>query len=135
MLGRKRRVHCRYLSERIAAVASSLCLVFLGGRLAFGLPARNETAAQYVDSSCRFAKAALDPHLPCLNDTANGLGMPTDRQALWSLVRTACVPASYFGLAFACVKSGSSQRLCRDSVSLARTTGFHRNAYHQSGGD
>jgi CDP-diacylglycerol pyrophosphatase len=92
----------RHAAEGLAATVSFLCLTLLTGLAVLGLPDPGDPRLRYADRACRLAKAALDPHLPCLADTANGSAKPKDRDALWSLVKTACVPASYVGLAFPC---------------------------------
>lgn len=93
----------RQTGEGLAAAFAVLCLSLATGLVIFGLPEAGRSPLHYADRACRLAKAGLDPHLPCLADTANGTGKPRDRDALWSVVRTACLPASYLGVAFPCV--------------------------------
>lgn len=98
------RIGLRFLPGFAAAVLAALSLTFLAGIAVFGLPGEGETAMAYADRACRLAKAALDRHLPCLEDIAGGSGRPADREALWSVVGTLCLPASYVGLSFPCTR-------------------------------
>jgi CDP-diacylglycerol pyrophosphatase len=94
----------RQLAGMTAAIVSTFALAFLSSLAVLGLPLKDEPPIRYADRVCRLAKATVDRHLPCLGDTANGSSKPNDRQALWSVIRTACVPASYFGLTLPCAK-------------------------------
>jgi CDP-diacylglycerol pyrophosphatase len=94
------RIALSSLAAGVVALVSFLSVLSLAAVGLLGLPAQHETAGHYARNACRLVQATLDPHLPCREDAAKG----SDRQALWSVIQTACLPASYFGLAFPCVK-------------------------------
>jgi CDP-diacylglycerol pyrophosphatase len=99
-----RRIGFRQIAGFTAAITSTLAVAFFASLAVLGVPERGETPIHYADRVCRLAKATLDRHLPCLDDTANGSSKPNDRQALWSVIGTVCVPASYFGSTFPCAR-------------------------------
>ena len=70
----------------------------------FGAPDKGLRSKNNVNLICHKIKQAVDPHLPCPDEIADGVERPTDRQALWSVIRTLCLPASYFGASFPCLK-------------------------------
>lgn len=55
-------------------------------------------------NACRLVKNTLDPHLPCELTSASGEAAPLDREALWSTVRTACIPAGFLGMSYPCAR-------------------------------
>lgn len=63
----------------------------------------------YVNRICQKIIRRLDKHLPCPSDIQDQTGRPTDRKALWSVIRGLCIPASYLGLSFPCVKVDRSE--------------------------
>ncbi len=78
--------------------------------LMFGLPDKELRSKDYVNLICHKIKQIVDPHLPCPDEIANGEERPSDRQALWSVIRTLCLPASYVGASFPCVKVDRAER-------------------------
>jgi CDP-diacylglycerol pyrophosphatase len=58
----------------------------------------------YVNRICQKVIKTIDSHLPCPEEVSDGADRPMDRKALWSVIHTLCVPASYFGVSFPCLK-------------------------------
>jgi CDP-diacylglycerol pyrophosphatase len=95
---------------RLAASAMTafggLCLVSL---FFPGLPDLKHAPLDYGRKLCFLAREAVDPHLPCPENDASQIEKPADREALWSVVRTLCIPASYVGARFPCEKVNRSE--------------------------
>lgn len=100
---RKTLIDFLSLTSRNAAIAGSIAAL-LAVVLMFGLPDEGPRSKYYVNLICHKIKQTVDPHLPCPDEIADGEERPTDRQALWSVIRTLCLPASYFGVSYPCLK-------------------------------
>lgn len=58
----------------------------------------------YAERLCQRVVKTIDSHLPCPQEVADWSRGSKDPNALWSVVHTLCVPVSYLGGAFPCLK-------------------------------
>lgn len=80
-------------------VRSLAFLVLILSWLTNGLEPRD-----YADRLCQRVIKTIDPHLPCPHEVTDWPKGAMDRNALWSVIHKLCVPVSYFGGAFPCLK-------------------------------
>ncbi len=76
--------------------------------LFLGLLSFASLEAQAVENSltgkaCSLAKI-LDPHLPCDKAAITSPETITDREALWSVIHTICIPAAAIGFNYPCLR-------------------------------
>jgi CDP-diacylglycerol pyrophosphatase len=90
-----------HLTASVISIMGALCLVAL---FFTGLPNPKHAPRDYATNLCFLARETVDPHLPCPERDVAQIEKPADREALWSVIRTLCIPASYFGVRFPCVK-------------------------------
>lgn len=88
----------------LAAVISVISLFFLITLFFVGIPDTTKPVVDYAQRLCLLVKGTIDPHLPCIEHHDSQLHKPGDREALWSVVNTLCLPASYLGFSFPCLK-------------------------------
>jgi CDP-diacylglycerol pyrophosphatase len=80
-------------------VRSSALLVLILSWLTDGLEPKD-----YADHICQRVIKKIDPHLPCPQEVTDWPKGSMDRKALWSVIDKLCVPVSYLGGAFPCLK-------------------------------
>lgn len=85
-------------------VRSSALLILLLSWLASGTIPRDN-----IDRICKKIIKKIDAHLPCLQEISDAVERPTDRTALWSVIHRLCVPASYIGFSFPCLRVDRAQ--------------------------
>jgi len=88
-----------------AALLASLSIAALAAVSVLGLPAKEQSPKDYVNGICQKVKSSVDAHLPCPDEFGDGMERPSNRKALWSVIRTLCIPASYVGISFPCLRT------------------------------
>lgn len=100
----KDRYTIGFLKKKSFFILKWSSLVVLPVLLVVVLSDKKEIHKDYVNSICLKIKRKIDVHLPCPEEIAAAPDRPIDRKALWSVIHTLCVPASYLGLSFPCLK-------------------------------
>lgn len=101
---RQRHPYFSVLTKISAGTFASLSVGFLSVVLIIGLPEKAQSPKEYVNGVCQKIKSSVDTDLPCPDEFGDGSERPSNRKALWSVIRTLCLPASYLGLSFPCLR-------------------------------
>ena len=101
---RQRHPYFSVLAKISAGIFASLSVVFLAVVSIIGLPEKTQSPKDYVNGICQKIKRSVDSDLPCPDEFGDGSERPSNRKALWSVIRTLCLPASYLGLSFPCLR-------------------------------
>ncbi len=94
----------RLLTSKFLIIVGLLAVIVLGGVCSYRLLNSWITNPEAGGAVCGLVKSAIDPHLPCELTSAAGQSGPLDRNALWSTVRTSCIPAGLLGRSYPCVR-------------------------------
>jgi CDP-diacylglycerol pyrophosphatase len=103
MIFRFRSTNAQRLFYAAAVLTSWLSITVIAAISLLGFPRKDEPWQDASKNVCFLARELYDRHLPCPDDTAAQTGKRTDREALWSLIHSVCVPISYFGLSYPCL--------------------------------
>ncbi len=98
-----RSINARWLLHAAAALTTWFSIAIIASISFLGLPRKADSWQTALQNVCFLGRELYDRHLPCPNDPGPQTGKYADREALWSVIHSVCVPVSYLGFSFPCL--------------------------------